>query len=203
MKLNDDGNLDIKAFTELVKDLENDIRDENNKASGKAKPAKLAKAILAPGIKRKDALMGSAYTDDNGIKWVVDGYRICGFFEDLDLPEVLEEDRDRWFKLDNLVNLEYDDEPMELPTVGDLKAAIKIAKAEDKKAAYTFKYGNTFSAEYLLDFLEGLSNVKVYTQLYNGKLTDVSPIRIEADNGVGILLGIKTKTEMPEGINYM
>lgn len=198
--------LDHHKYQELIEALKADIRDENNKRSGKAKPAKLGKAILAKGQKMqknsfRTELMAYAYTDDDGIKWVLDGHRIAGFYEDVDLPELPEEDRCRWFNVKKLVDNAYDDEELEVPTVGEIKAGIKIAKAEKKVCVVTLKHGITLNAEYLLDYLEGFTNPRIYPYVnQHDKISDTCPIRIEADNGIGVLLPIKVNEQREPGI---
>ena len=201
--------LDKQKFSALVKDLEDDIMEESNRVNGKTKPMKLAKAILSVGQKREHKtgimdLMAYAYTDDNGIQWLVDGYRVVGFFDNLELPEVPEDDRARWFHLDKMVEAPYDDVELPLPDIAELKGAIKIGKAKKKHTVWKFEFGGVFNAQYLLEYLEGLENVKLYAQLdRRGKIGMTSPLRIEADNGIGILLGINNKVELPNGINYL
>lgn len=195
MKVEDNGIYNVVArdkYNALVEALKQEIRDENNKATGRTNPARLAKAIFKTG---KASLMKYAYTED-GIKWVLDGYRIAGFFDDVDLPEVPEDQRDRWYKVEHIVDNEYDDTEMTAPTIGELKAEIKLAKAEKKRCMYVFDNGICVNAQYLLDFMEGLDNIRIYAYTYtNGKVTMKSPIRIEADNGIGVLLPINHNFE--------
>ena len=193
-------------YNELVEALKEDIREENNKKTGRNNPYKLAKAILAPGQKRQKMsrnteLMAYAYTDKNGIKWVLDGRRIAGFFEDIDLPELPEEDRNRWFKVEKLINNSYDDEEIIPPNTGDIKANIKIAKAEKKKCIVVLANGIHVDAQYLLEYLEGFKNPKLYAYVNDKeKVTITSPIRIEADNGIGMLLPINPQIDREPGI---
>ena len=190
-------------YEALVEMLKQDIRDENNKKAGHANNAKLAKAIIKSANKKyidpkNNKMMYCKIID--GIQYFLDGYRIAGFFNPMDFPE-WELD---WYKVDNLINgLEYDDTPLSIPDVGEIKAAIKIAKSSKKKSAYVFENGTCVDSQFLLDFITGF-NAPVFYPAHNNPTRN--PIYIESPDGVGILLPIAytvNGVEMEPGFREM
>lgn len=183
-------------YTALVEMLKADIRDENNKNAGRANNAKLAKAIIKSGISQykyrdpKDNQMAHCKII-GGVQYFLDGHRIAGFFNHMDFPE-WELD---WYKVDNMINgIEYEDTPLNIPSVAELKAAIKIAKASKKTSVYIFENGICVNSQYLLDFVSGFNSPVFYPSHQSPQR---SPIYIESPDGMGVLLPINTaKTEI-------
>lgn len=183
-------------YEALVEMLKADIRDENNKKAGHANNAKLAKAIIKSGLSHykymdpKNNQMAYCKIID-GVQYFLDGYRIAGFFNHMDFPE-WESD---WYKVDNMINgIEYEDTPLNIPSVAELKAAIKIAKASKKKSIYVFENGICVNSQYLLDFVSGFNSPVFYPSHQNPQKAS---IYIESPDGFGILLPINTqKTEI-------
>ena len=137
--------LDVERFNALVAALQQDIRDESNKALGRADTARLAKAIIKDGIKNGGHTdrnkMAYACTID-GIQYVLDGHRIAAFYDPVGVPEWA--DKESWFQVKRLINRgNYGDIPLTLPTLAELKAEIKIAKAEKKRCVYVLDYEYT------------------------------------------------------------
>lgn len=198
---------DISEYESLKKDLEEAIRMDNNKAKGCGNLAKLAKAIFKEAPEHRKEMHYSHI--ENNIQWVLDGYRIAGFYEHLDLPEFDDYKEamnmmPEWYKIQPMFDgLEYDDEcPLQLPTVGELKADIKIAKAGKPKGIrvmYKFECGPLVNAQYLLDFMEAFPDMKIYA---SANKPMINPLFISAEKGIGILLPIHLKNdEMETGVS--
>ena len=189
-------------WAELVEAMKQDIRDENNRRNGKANCAKLAKNIMknAPDNSPK---FKHAKTID-GIQYVLDGHRIACFFDTLDLPEWTE--TPDWFGVaDFMDKIEYTTEALTLPSISELKAAIKIAKAEKKpKCSYVFQTEAgekvMVDARYLLEFMEGFREMKLYPAAGN---VSRSPLYIESPDGAGVLLPIVMKEDREPGFHSM
>lgn len=183
-----------ELYQDLVDALKQDIRDENNKKAGKSNTARLAKAIFksAPESQKK---MQYAHTED-GIQFVLDGYRIAGFYRPMDLPEWTE--TPDWFNIKHMLDVELNPEPLKLPTIGEIKAEIKIAKASNPKfwkCLYVFENGTGVNAQYLLDFMQGFGeSMKIYE--YDNFSTKY-PLWIEADDGFGLLLPVYHYEDKP------
>jgi hypothetical protein len=185
-------------YNELVEELKQAIRDENNKKSGKSNTAKLGKAILKNAIANtggngkyanKNVAMRFAHTED-GVQYVLDGHRIAYFFDPVDLPEY-DKDGD-WYHIDRLLNVEVENEELELPTIGEVKAELKANK---NKVMYTFNNGITVNARYLLDYMEAFADIRVYATV--GKRVQDRYLWIESELGGGILLGINAHDVTP------
>lgn len=194
---------DAGVLINLREKLKADIRTENNKKTGKAKPEKLAKAIFksAP----KDAWVANGYSkfqysyilDDK--QWVLDGHRVVGFSEQIDLPIWDEKEKGNWFDVKAIMDrykngVPYDYKEIKFPTAQELKAEIKITKAGIRggKVMYVFDSGLAINAQYLLDFLEGFTDVRLYAG------SNKEPIYITANEGIGLLLPIVNK-DKPKG----
>lgn len=184
------GGFDYVKYNNLVEQLKADIRDENNKKSGKSNLAKLGKAILKNAVDNTGGksfntkhAMRFAHIQD-GVQYILDGHRIAWFYDAIDLPMWNDEDGD-WYHIERMLELEVDTEPLILPTIGDIKAELKANKG--KAVAYTFEDGITVNARYLLDYMEGFSDIKVYA---NAEHSTKLPVWIESDLGGGLLLTI-------------
>lgn len=190
-------NVNPLLYNQLVEAIKKDIREENSKAIN-PNTLKLAKAILKTAVEHTGGKNGDtrnrmryAWTKD-GVQYVLDGYRIAGFFEPLDLPEWTE--TPDWFNLTTMLDVELNPEPLKLPTVAELKAEIKIAKANKSRCMYVLENGTGVNAQYLLDYMIGFGDsMKIYQ--YNN-FSVKFPLWIEADDGFGLLLPINhDKTE--------
>lgn len=191
------GGFDYIKYNNLVEQLKADIRDENNKKAGKSNLAKLGKAILKNAVEvtggskfNKNHMMRFAHIED-GVQYVLDSHRIAWFYEPLDLPEWNEKDGD-WYNLERMLEMEIDDTPLELPTIGDIKAELKANKG--RGVAYTFENGITVNARYLLDYMEGFADIKVYA---NAEHSPKKPVWIESELGGGLLLTINGEDLKP------
>lgn len=194
---------DMGLYRELIHDIEQDIREENNKTRGLGNLNKLAKAIFKSASTNRSEMMQYANTV-NGVQYVLDGYRIAGFYNALDLPEWSDtKDPRPFYDIAKILdNVEYDDEaPLELPTVSELKTEIKLAKAKNpKKHCFIWKFENgpAVNAQFLLDFMQAYTDMRIYASAIN-KLT--YPLYIESEYGMGILLPIKCTDEMRTGLS--
>ena len=99
--------------------------------------------------------------------------------------------------------MEYDDEsPLQLPTVGELKTAIKIERAKSKSRGlrfmWKFENGPAVNAQYLLDFMEGYPDMKIYASANRPMF---NPLYIDAEKGMGILLPINCSDDVTPGIH--
>ena len=196
---------DYSKYESLKKDLEEAVRTDNNKARGCGNLAKLAKAIFKEAPEHCKP-MHYAHVSD-GIQYVLDGYRIAGFYSPLDLPEFddykeRENMQPTWYNVEQMFNnLEYDDTPLQLPTIGELKSTIKITKAGKPRGIrvmWKLECGPLVNAQYLLDFMEAFPDMKIYA---SAKQPMVNPLFIEADKGFGLLLPIHMNHEMETGIH--
>ena len=199
-------NVNPALYNQLMEDLKADIRMDNNKAKGCGNLAKLAKAIFKSAPESSKS-MQYAHTE-NGIQWILDGYRIAGFYEAIDLPEY-DDYKEKcnlsptWFDVSKIIDgVEYDETPLPLPTIGELKSEIKIAKAGKPRGIRVMcklECGPLVNAQFLLDFMEAFPDMKIYpsaNRMYN------SPLFIESEKGVGILLPIHMKRDdMETGIH--
>ena len=191
--------LDVEKFNALVAALEQDIRDESNKALGRADTARLAKAIIKTGIKHagKDSKMAYACTLD-GIQYVLDGYRIAAFYDPVGVPEWAE--KEDWYNVRKLVDgAFYTNVPLTLPPLAELKAEIKIAKAEKKCCLYTFYHDGAYihiNAQFLLDYVQAFPDIQVYAS-NTGASAGRNPIYVSSDKGFGIILPVNIPISAP------
>lgn len=199
--------MDFSKFLNLISDLEADIREENNKARGCGNLNKLAKAIFKSAPPASKMMQYAKI--DNGVQFILDGYRIVGFYEPLDLPDYDAcKDKDNlppeWFKISHILEAtEYDDEkPLQMPTVAELKAEIKIAKSKSKSKGlrfmWKFENGPAVNAQFLLDFMEGFPDMKIYA---SENKPMANPLYMEAEKGMGILLPIKCDEDIATGLH--
>lgn len=186
--------VDKCKYTNLVEELKQAIRDENNKKAGKSNLAKLGKAVLKNAVKitggknqNTRSMMRYAHTKD-GVQYVLDSHRIAWFYNPIDLPEWNEKDGN-WYQIDRLVTMEVDDTPLELPTIGEIKAEMKARKlGRYQHLIYVFDNGLTINPQYLLDYMEAFPDMKVYRSA--SKNYKREPLWIEAEEGGGVLLPV-------------
>ena len=135
----------IPALIALCAVLRDDMRREANKAAGKANIEKAMRAIIKNAPEYQKPLQGAIIID--GKQYVCDGYRAIRINTPIDLPippEPCTFDIAGHFAEAQANAVK----PLETPSLGDLKAHIKLKKAENKA-----KYGK---GEYILwDFGEG------------------------------------------------
>lgn len=188
------GGFDMIKYRELVEDLKADIMDENNKKTGRSNVARLGKAILKNAVKNTGGIkqninhmMRYAHTVD-GVQYVLDSHRIAWFYNPIDLPEWNNKNGE-WYHIEHMLDMELDDTPLELPSIGEIKAELKSRKCgKYEHYIYVFENGLTINPKYLLDYMESLTNIKVYRSASHNYKRE--PIWIEGDEGGGVILPV-------------
>jgi len=182
-------------LVDLLAALREDMRTETNKANGKAEIEKAMRAIIKNADAARPALQGAFM--NGGMQCVCDGYRAIRLREAIDLPAPPVSDT---FNLVPVFEGMYSScqQPLELPTVADLKSHIKISTADARAkygrnwkhhvAGYDFGEGKPLvNATYLLDILTAFPSATASTECEN------KPIFFKADAGDAILLPINRK----------
>lgn len=181
-------------ISELIAEIKGEIIAEEAKKNGRAGTLSACKRIIKRGkTQYRDALAG-AWIDKNGRECVCDGFcavrintplgleKIPAGVDPLDLERLI---------FDN-ARLNMGD-ALELPTIAELKAYIKIKKAENKTGVI-WDFGENLpavNAQYLLDVLEALPGA-VATP--SSRRPFVTAIYFTSDNGDGALLPIRKET---------
>lgn len=207
LKLVESINMDDMSFynTNIINSIKanliDNIRVANNKSTGKANCMKLAKAIFRSSKKINPNMEKFQFAKTiDGVQYVLDGYRIAAFEPPIDLPEY---EGENWFGIAGngfeRPNLE-DYEELELPE--DFKVKYKVTKCKTDKnhprVTYKFNDGHMVNAEYLLNYIDGFSDVKVYRIKDDYKSGKV--LFISGNEGFGWLLPINNKeNEFPCG----
>ena len=176
----------------LLKLLQQDIAAQENKKSGRGNLQKAMDAIVKNAKKKAQNINLYGYAREGDYTVVCDGYRVIRTKEEIQYTEQVEgfpavskmTEEARQNAVNELI----------MPTIGDLKAYIKLMKAEDKKTKclgilYTFEGEGeqqpTVDAEYLLDILIAFPDAR-------GKFANlISPIYFEGEQGDGIILPIR------------
>lgn len=190
-----------KAYDELVEGVKDNIRMAANKALGKNSLARSAKTIIKNALKvsYNQALHG-AWIAENGKQYVCDNYRILEINEPIELPPLPKEIESKdYFKAYKVIKGAKQKETydLEIPSVQELKAEIKILKSQmtakekrTKKVAVTLiDKGLTLDAQYLLEISEALGGIKTIKVPVKSKGNE--PVYAENDIGVGLILPIK------------
>lgn len=175
----------------LLKLLQQDIAAQENKKSGKGNLQKAMNNVIKNAKKEKRNVNLYGFTREGDYTIVCDGYRVIRTKEEIQYTEQVEglpavskmTEEARQNAVNELI----------MPTIGDLKAYIKLMKAEDKKTKcagilYTFEGEGeqpTVNAEYLLDMLTAFPDAK------GSYSTLIDPVYFEGEQGDGILLPIR------------
>lgn len=180
----------VFTLSNLLIALEDDIRAENAKTSGKGNLHKAASRIIknASSEKMKGAMM------QDGKQFVCDGYRLLIIDNPLDLPAPPVPGGED-FKIQPVIGpCRLYDMPLDLPSIPDIKAYITLEKAKrtskHKKPIY-YDMGDglpAMNAEYLLTMLEA---DPAFIVTWSGKTT--TPIYFKGDGIEGILCPIRKK----------
>lgn len=160
----------------LVLDLQNDLRTEEAKKSGRNKALAAAKRILKNSVKHSPKEVTHYVQEyDDGTQCVMDAYRAVKFSAKNKLP--LEPMPESIRKCNNLYPIDKciprnNNYEVELPSISDLKSYIKIKKAEKKvfkspncRTVVMYDFGEGLplvDAEYLLDIMECLPGARSY-----------------------------------------
>lgn len=200
---------------ELCKALQMDIVKSGNKVT--ANRAKAALRILKNSTEEQ---FQKSFIDDDGRQIILDGYRAICFAKPVEGLPVEDKDNKDGFKsiknayFDNGVEYLYD-KPLHLASLAELKAELKIDKANNnginkgkKKNTPVYSFGVSaddyngstpiVNLQYLIDIVEAMPNAKasykedkygVYTVFFKddeGNKAILLPIKVE-DNIVNVL----------------
>ena len=185
----------------LVLDLQNDLRAEEAKKSGKNKALAAAKRILKNSVKYSPKeVTHYAQEYDDGTQCVMDNFHAVKFAAKNKLPlepmpESIRKSNDL-FPIDQSIPRK-NNYKVELPSVSDLKSHIKISKAENKAVKYSsgrtgvmYDFGEGLplvKAEYLLDIMECLPEARAYL---NGNCKDKGAIYFTDGENEGVLMPV-------------
>lgn len=185
------------ALQNLIAEVEEEIRDECNKASGNGNVGKAAERILRSASRDRRECFHKAYRGKKGVL-LCDSYRAVRF--NLDTAPVLVEHPERYDypDIDRIIDgSKYNDVPVNVPSLGELRAFIKTEKArlkakKEKGVRLKLNEGTEteihLDAEFLLDMLEALPCATVTA---SRQRTAISAIYFKAENGDGVLLPLR------------
>lgn len=184
----------------LIEEVEGEIRDECNRDAGKGSVAKAAQRILksAKGQPHREALW-KAYRGKDALT-ICDGFRAVRF--NLDTAPSLEEHPEKFFDYPDISRVVDDlkkanDVPVNVPSLGELRAFIKTEKArlkakKEKGVRLKLMEGSEYEvhvdAEYLLDMLESLPGATVTAARQK---TQTTALYFKAENGDGVLFPLR------------
>ena len=201
--------------------LEGEIRDENNKKSGRANLAKIAKDIVKNAPNNNEFLQYS-YMAENGKQYVCDTHVIFEFSDPMDLPEYPAKtdsermERDKYFgSLIKILNDGFEkniDEEVETPTANEIKSRIKEKKAEAKingdkvnSVLYSFGNGLAMNTRYILYGVEatGTTTLKYKREESRQSHCVISPILMEGNGVRALMLPCNIKDLTFKGYKYL
>lgn len=177
----------IFPLANLIIDLKADIRAESAKTSGKANCYKSAMNIIKSA--EREPLQGAWMVD--GKQYVCDGYRALRINNAIDLPAL-----PSIHQPPNMQSIfsesQKHSQRLDLPDIGELKAHIKIQKANktDRKQKIYWDCGANkplLDAEFLLSILEAFPDCKAFY----GSM--VSPVYFTSNDGDAILCPVRRK----------
>lgn len=191
------------ALASLTVTLREDIAREEARKSGRGSAQAAAKRIIknAIAVQPREYLHGAWM--ENGKQCLCDGYR--GVILDSPIPGLPQAKTDTGrMDLDHILSFsrKNDSAKLTLPTVGELKAAIKVHDAEERarkakakdRTTLTWDFGDGLpgvQANYLLDMLELLPGCTATAASVNPVL---SAIYFQAEGvGEGILMPIRKR----------
>jgi len=183
------------SLQNLITEVEREIRDECNKENGKGSVGKAAERILKSGSQDRREAFHKAFRGKKGIL-LCDGFRAVRFTS---APVLLTHpDGYDYPDVDHIIDgSKYNDVPVNVPSLGELRAFIKTEKArlrakKEKGVRLVLMEGTEteihLDAEFLLDMLEALPGATVTA---SGQKTAVSAVYFKAENGDGILLPLR------------
>ena len=178
-------------LSDLIRDLEADVASDTCKAAGRNNALSAAKRIFKVAMSTgKSGLCGA--WEENGRQCLCDGYRGVRLVNHLPVDHIPEYATP--INLSNIVDgvIKNKGVEIELPSIGELKAHIKVEKANKKirkdRDPVVWDFGEDLmllDAEYLLDMLEILPGCKAYAA---SKGAALSPVYFESEAGDGVLL---------------
>ena len=174
----------------LVLDLKEDIIADSCKSAGRGKNLSAAKRIIksAKSIDNHPELHGAWMAD--GKQCYCDGYRAVRLVDPLPVENIPEHQQP--LDIDRIYRgvLQNKGRQLDLPSVGELKAHIKMEKAKpDRDRVICWDFGDVkVNASYLIDMLEILPDCVAYA---GESKVSISGIYFESAAGDGILLPCK------------
>lgn len=127
--------VDEHALIKLVADLERQIKSENNKRNGFAKIESVAKKIVKSS--NDEAYKGAFYYNDK--QFFCNGYMVLALKKHIDFISSKREDLSE--RISGFIDsAEENTMLVSLPTIGELKAYIKLQKAQAGKKASDIRY---------------------------------------------------------------
>ena len=180
----------------LIHDLEDDIKAEGAKASGRSNALSAARRIIEQAKSKSNRSVHGAWMSKDK-QCMCDGYRGVRLVKPLEvdpLPDVLLP-----LDLDRIVDdaIKNKGSEIQLPTIGALKAHIKVEKARKKvkkdRAPVEYDFGADLmlvNAEYLLDMMALLPGCKAYAA--HGR-PGLGPVYFESEAGDGVLLPVRRR----------
>lgn len=213
MDINNSDLKTIEAYQSLVEGVKNNIRTAINKAVGKSTLAKNAKAIIKNATKRAShrETHGAWIEAKTGKQYVCDGFRILEINDPIELPilpgDIESKDYLKAYKVVEEAK-QKDTYDLEIPSIQELKAEIKILKSQmsvkerkSKKVAITLiDKGLTLDAQYLLEISEALGGVEIIKVLVNSK--GIEPVYTENEIGTGLILPVRNINKRLKGYWY-
>lgn len=201
----------LTIYNALIEGIKDNIRTATNKALGKNSLAKSAKAIIKSALKVScNPALHGAWIAENGKQYVCDGFRILEINEPIELPSVAEDIKsENYFKAYKVIEdvKQKDTYDLEIPSVQELKAEIKILRSQMtakekriKKVAVTLiDKGLTLDAQYLLEISEALGGIKTIKVPVKSKGNE--PVYAENEISTGLILPVRN-TDKPKGYWY-
>ena len=197
------GNYNTADIQSVIDALNEDIRKDANKSLGNAQKnlLKACKNVLKVAEKLGNPKLQGAWIA-NDKQYVCDGYRAIVNRTPLALKElVLENPNDKPLDVQSMIDKQTFDAEIPLPTLAEIKDAIKRCKADAKARKiknalilYTIKCGGlywTYDAEYLRDGI--LATSATYAKVTNGK--NHIPILMCGADADYLLLPVHTHVE--------
>lgn len=181
-------------FAALIQDVQNEIRQDAAKASGKGEQRKALQRILKAAIGTNHEHLLQYPVVQDGKQYFCSGFHMAVLHEPMDW--VSHPDNPEYPDMKRLIVKHT--QPIELPDPAALKAYIKIQKARKNKRII-YSYGSlVFNAQFLLDILEALPGAVAYHDgnKYHG-------LYLEAESGTGLLLPCRPEPgdEIPTVLN--
>ena len=186
------------ALESLQQELRDLIRSETAKAQGRGNAAATVRKMLKSCEKSGRPVLSYAWLDEQGRQVTLDGYRSYRLLEPLPLPELPEEMQDRKIDVAKIFEpvLKSERLPLSLPSVQELKAFIKIQRAEHgRKHDPLWSFGPSLpsvNAVYLLDLLTVMPDAVLTTDTRTeAKHRLLSPLHATGKAGDALLLPVR------------
>ena len=185
------------ALLGLIEEVEAEIRDVYNKASGNASVADAAKRVQKRASQHRMEALHRAYRGSQGLI-ICDGAQALRFNLDT-APSLVEHPEGYVFypDIDRIIDgSKGNDVPVEVPSLGELRTAIRIAKAKHNAprgggAVFILKAAEQdvrVDAQLLADMPEALPGATVTAAR---EKTQRSALYFKAENGDGVLLPLR------------